>query len=198
MTDPVRHYAYDGENALHLYHLFVNELDSKIVNGFLNIGSFHLRIKNNENIEKGDDEYRELERFVHYYYNDDIRQYERFYILIQIFQGDSPHFNLKIDHFTTRGYRLFSFPLNNVIVKEQPISCFNKWIEIAVNGMPTLDQVAEFDRFIEIEKEHRDFKKKINFLLLSLNKSRPHSLLNGIISNEHLKDEIFKNGSRHQ
>ena len=198
MTDPVRHYAYSGENALHLYHLFVNELDSKIVNGFLNIGSFHLRIKNNENIEKGDDEYRELGRFVHYYYNDDIRQYERFYILIQIFQGDSPHFNLKIDHFTTRGYRLFSFPLNNVIVKEQPISCFNKWMEIAVNGMPTLDQVAEFDRFIEIEKEHRDFKKKINFLQLSLNKSRPHSLLNGIISNEHLKDEIFKNGSRHQ
>ena len=85
MTDPVRHYAYSGENALHLYHLFVNELDSKIVNGFLNIGSFHLRIKNNENIEKGDDEYRELGRFVHYYYNDDIRQYERFYILIQIF-----------------------------------------------------------------------------------------------------------------
>ena len=197
MTDPIRDNAYSGENALLLYHLFVNELDSKIVDGYLNIGSFHLRIKNNENIEKGDDEYRELERFVHYYYNDNIRQFERFYIMIQIFQGDSPRLNLKIDHFTTRGYSLFSFPLNNVIVKEQPISCFNKWMEIAVNGMPTLDQVAEFDRFIKSIKEPRDFKRKINFLRLSLNKSRRHSLLNSIISDENLKGEIVQNAYKH-
>jgi hypothetical protein len=40
MTDPIRDNAYSGENALLLYHLFVNELDSKIVDGYLNIGSF--------------------------------------------------------------------------------------------------------------------------------------------------------------
>ena len=44
---------------------------------------------------------------------------------------DLPH--PKIDHFTTLGYTLLGFPLNNVIVKEEPISCFNKWMEIVVN-----------------------------------------------------------------
>ena len=192
MTDPVRHYAYDGENALHLYHLFVNELDSKIVNGFLNIGSFHLRIKNNENIEKGDDEYRELERFVHYYYNDNIRQFERFYIVIQIFQGDLPH--LKIDHFTTRGYSLFRFPLNNVIVKEQPILCFNRWMDIAVNGMPTLDQVAEFDTFIKIIKEPRDFKFKLDYLQRSAARRQQYTYMKNIESDPYLSRIIRENG----
>ena len=48
MIDPIRDNAYSGENALLLYNLFVNELDSKIVNGSLNIGSFVLRIRDNE------------------------------------------------------------------------------------------------------------------------------------------------------
>ena len=119
-----------------------------------------------------------------------------FNIRINFEEGKPP--TLQITHLLTIPHELFRFPLNNVIVKEQPISCFNKWIEIAVNGMPTHDKVAEFDRFINIKKEARNFKKKINFLRLSLDKSRPHSLLNSIISDENLKDEIFKNGSRHQ
>jgi hypothetical protein len=48
MTNLIGDYAYSGENALDLYHLFVNELDSKIVDGYLNIGSFLLRIRDNE------------------------------------------------------------------------------------------------------------------------------------------------------
>jgi len=75
--------------------------------------------------------------------------------------------------------------------------CFNRWMDIAVNGMPTLDQVAEFDRFIKSIKEPRDFKRKINFLRLSLNKSRQHSLLNSIISDENLKGEIVQNAYKH-
>ena len=49
MTNLIGDFAYFGENALDLYHLFVNELDSKIVDGYLNIGSFHLRILENDN-----------------------------------------------------------------------------------------------------------------------------------------------------
>ncbi len=52
------------QNALHLYHLFVNELDSKILDGYLNIGSFHLRIRDIDNDNRGDYDYQILDKFV--------------------------------------------------------------------------------------------------------------------------------------
>ena len=140
MTDPIRDNAYSGQNALDLYHLFVNELDSKIVDGYLNLGSFRLRIRENEKNKFGDDVYKILEKNVSYLCQGYMTRFAYFKIRIDILQGDSPF--LKIDHVTHIRNGLFHFPLNNIIVKEQPISCFNKWIEIAVNGMPTLDQVA--------------------------------------------------------
>ncbi len=33
-------YRYTSENALNLYHLFVNELESKIIDGHLKVGNF--------------------------------------------------------------------------------------------------------------------------------------------------------------
>ena len=137
-----------AKNALDLYHLFVNELDSKIVDGYLNIGSFHLQIRDNENNQFGDHRDKLLERIVSYRCQDYITRFADFKISIHIEEGGKPI--LKIDHKILISDGLFHFPLNNVIVKEQPILCFNKWIEIAVNGMPTLDQVAEFDTFIKL------------------------------------------------
>jgi hypothetical protein len=49
--DPNREYAYDGENAWQLYHLFVNELGSKIENNYLKINDMSFRVKSDENIE---------------------------------------------------------------------------------------------------------------------------------------------------
>ena len=198
MTNLIGDYAYSGENALDLYHLFVNELDSKIVDGYLNIGSFHLRIRDHDNEKRRDYDYQMLGKFVSYFCQGCETKRDQFHqFIIKISKWEPKEAKLEIYHFVPSQHDRFDFPLNNIIVKEQPIWCFNKWIEIAVNGMPTLDQVAEFDSFINIQKEHRNFKKKINFLRLSLNKSRQHSLLNSIVSNEHLKHEILKNGSRH-
>ncbi len=61
MTNIVRDHAYSGENALHLYHLFVNELESKIVDGYLNIGRFRLRIRENDDNNRGDSDYQILQ-----------------------------------------------------------------------------------------------------------------------------------------
>jgi hypothetical protein len=57
---------------------------------------------------------------------------------------------LTIDHVVLQGDKLFGFPLNNVIVLQEPISCFREWMEIVVNGMSLVNQVAEFDSFIQI------------------------------------------------
>jgi hypothetical protein len=70
-------------------------------------------------------------------------------------------------------------------------------MEIVVKGMPCVQQIAEFNNFLETEKEARRLKKKTEFLRLSLNKSRPHSLLNSIVSDEYLKSELIKNGTKH-
>jgi len=192
MTDPVRHYAYSGENALHLYHLFVNELDSKIVDGYLNIGSFLLRIRDNEKNEFGGYGDKILERIVSYRCQDYITRFADFKISIHIEEGKKPI--LKIDHNILISDGLFHFPLNNVIVKEQPILCFNKWIEIAVNGMPTLDQVAEFDRFIKIIKEPRDFKFKLDYLQRSAARRQQYTYMKNIESDPYLSRIIRENG----
>ena len=91
----------------------------------------------------------------------DERTNNEFRIRFDLEEGKLP--TLQITHLLTIPHELFRFPLNNVIVKEQPISCFNKWIEIAVNGMPTHDQVAEFDRFIKIERNLAILKRKSTF-----------------------------------
>jgi hypothetical protein len=64
--------------------------------------------------------------------------------------------------------------------------------------MPCVQQIAEFNDFLQTEKVARKLKKQIEFLRRSLNKSQPHSILNRIISDEYLKHEILKNGSRRQ
>ena len=195
MTNLIGDFAYSGENALDLYHLFVNELDSKIVDGYLNIGSFHLRILENDNKNTVNSDFQILKKTVIYVLQKDISNIYEVIIRYEKCVGKKPI--LKLYHFIEPKYDIFHFPLNNVIVKEQPILCFNRWMEIAVNGMPTLNQVAEFDRFLKSIKEPRNFKRKINFLRLSLNKSRQHSLLNSIISDENLKSEIVQNAYKH-
>ena len=96
MTDPIRDNAYSGENALLLYHLFVNELDSKIVDGYLNIGSFHLRIRDNEKNEFGGYGDKILERIVSYRCQDYITRFADFKISIHIEEGKKPILKLII------------------------------------------------------------------------------------------------------
>ena len=51
MINPDEDYAYSGENALNLFHLFVNELNSKISDGFLKVGNIPLQIENSSRIK---------------------------------------------------------------------------------------------------------------------------------------------------
>jgi hypothetical protein len=192
MTNPYRGYEYFGENALNLFHLFVNELDSKIIDGYLNLGGLRLEITTNQYIDEGDDRYKVLEKRVHY--NDNIKQFSSFKIKIEMMQGRLPM--LKIDHFRNRRYGLFGFPLNNPFLKKEPIICFRKWMEIVVNGRHTTIQVNEFDNFLENQKEARELKYKMEYLRRSSERRPSHSKLNSIISDEGLRSEIFKNGTQ--
>jgi hypothetical protein len=50
------------------------------------------------------------------------------------------------------------------LYNKKPILCFNKWMEIVVNDIPRVQQVAEFDAFIQIRKDAIDLKYKLEFL----------------------------------
>ncbi len=157
MTDPFGQCTYKSENDLDLYHLFVDEFESKIIDGHLNVGTFRLRIRYNNYHEIGDDKHKCIRKEVGYLCQGDVPRIGSFRIQAVIRRGYLPQ--LQINHGQSPG-GIFCFPFNDVIFKEEPLLCFNKWMEIAVNRMPTLDPYAEYDRFIHIKKQTRHFKKK--------------------------------------
>jgi hypothetical protein len=197
-TIPIEDYAYCSENALDLYHLFVNELNSKISNSFLKVGNIKLNILNNKDVDHGDHDYQTLETCVSYeckYLKPEQRSKNAHFIIrFDIDKGKTPI--LRIYHLLFVDDDTFGFPLNDVIVSEEPIICFLKWMEIVVNGMPTTHQVHEFNTFLQIKKEARDLKFKIEFLRRSKERRPSSSELDSILYNDHLISEIYKNGSR--
>ena len=60
--------------------------------------------------------------------------------------------------------------------------------------MPTLDQVAEFDRFIKIIKEPRDFKFKLDYLQRSAARRQQYTYMKYIESDPYLSRIIRENG----
>ena len=100
MTHLFRDYAYSGENALHFYHLFVNELDPKIVDGYLNIGSFHLRIRDHDNDNRGDYDYQILDIFVSYFCQGCKTKWDQFLIKFSKWELEEP--KLEIYHVITQ------------------------------------------------------------------------------------------------
>jgi hypothetical protein len=194
MPQIISPYTYNSENALDLFHLFVDELESKIIEGYLRVGSFRLWIRYNDYSEVGNDEHKSLEQNVGYAWQGEVPTIGSFTIEAILRRGYLPQ--LKFQHGRYPDEK-FYFKFNNAIFNEEPLLCFKKWMEIVVNGMPCVQQIAEFDHFLQTQKEARHLKKNMEFLRRSLNKSQPHSLLNSIVSNEHLKHEILKNGSRH-
>ena len=197
MSQIISPYTYKSENALELFHLFVNELESKIIDGYLNVGSVRLRIEYNDYDETGNDEHKGFEKNVGYLYLcvGEVPTFGSFTIEAVIRRGFLPE--LEIEHSRSPD-EPFCFKFNNAIFNEKPLLCFQKWMEIVVKGIPCVQQIAEFNDFLQTEKVARKLKKQIEFLRHSLNKSQPHSILNRIISDEYLKHEILKNGSRRQ
>jgi len=193
LMDPNREYAYDGENAWQLYHLFVNELDSKIENNYLKINDMSFLVRCDENIEVTNKRYS---KNVSYFCDESRQSLATFFIKIQYVNGKQPPV-LEVEHFVLRMNGFFYFPLNDVNVQLEPALCFVKWMEIAVDGMNFRHHFAEFNKFIHIKNKARSLKKKIEFLKISLEKSQPHSLFNSIVSDEYLKGKLIKNGSRH-
>ena len=108
MTNLIGDYAYSGENALDLYHLFVNELDSKIVDGYLNIGSFHLRILENDNKNTVNCDFQILKKTVIYVLQKDISNIYEVIIRYEKCVGKKPI--LKLYHFIEPKYDIFFFP----------------------------------------------------------------------------------------
>jgi len=193
MTNIVRDFAYSGENALfNLYNLFVDELESKITGRYLNVGANSFLIYFEERHFWRDKLYYKIVRYLPN--RNDEQTKNDFNIRINFEEGKLP--TLQITHLLTIPHELFRFPLNNVIVKEQPISCFNKWIEIAVNGMPTHDKVAEFDTFINIKKEHCDYKFKLDYLQRSAARRQPYTYMKNIESDPYLSRIIYENGPK--
>ena len=183
-------YRYTSENAIHLFHLFVNELDSNIIGENLKIGNFLFPINYNNYRERGNIFYKE----VGYRCQHNAWRMARLHIELINFEGDIPYLLINNMHWSD-GH--FCFPFDNVIFEEQPLLCFNTYMKIAVNDMPLVQQEAEFNNFLQNQEEARRLIKKTEFLRLSLNKSRPHSLLNSIVSDEYLKSELIKNGTKH-
>ncbi len=54
---------------------------------------------------------------------------------------------------------------------------------------------AEFDNFLQNRKEARELKYKLEFLRRSSDKRPSHSVLDRILSSDHLTSEIYKNGT---
>ena len=55
MTTPTSKWKYYDENALNLFHLFVKELNSKIIDECLNLCGLHLKITRNRYKEEAFD-----------------------------------------------------------------------------------------------------------------------------------------------
>ena len=96
--DPNREYAYDGENAWQLYHLFVNELDSKIENNYLKINDMSFRVKSDDNIEVTNKRYS---KSVSYFCDENGQSLATFFIKIQYVNSKEPPV-LEVEHFVLR------------------------------------------------------------------------------------------------
>ena len=193
MTNIWEKYRYTGENAADLFHKIVNELDSKIIDEHLKIGNLLFPINFNDYDDDGDDRLKLLQKEVGYRCQHNAQRMARLDIEAVINEGDLPYLEISNSHWSD-GY--FCFPFDNVIFKEQPLLCFNKWLEIAVDDMPLGELEAEFDTFIQNKIQARKLKYQIEFLRRSLDKRPSHSALNRILSNDHLRKEIYENGSR--
>jgi len=60
MPQIISPYTYTSENAIHLFHLFVNELESKIIDGNLNVGNLLFPINYNNYREGSNIFYKEV------------------------------------------------------------------------------------------------------------------------------------------
>ena len=149
-------YRYTSENAIHLFHLFVNELNSNIIDGYLNVGSVRFPINYNNYREGTNIFYKE----VGYRCQHNAWRMARLHIELINFEGDIPYLLINNMHWSD-GH--FCFPFDNVIFEEQPLLCFNTYMKIAVNDMPLVQQEAEFNNFLQNQKEARRLKKKQSF-----------------------------------
>jgi len=186
-------YRYTSENAIDLFHLFVNELDSNIIGENLKIGNFRFLINYNNYRERGNDELKIFYKEVGYRCQHNALRMARLKIEANIFKGELPYLIINNIHWSD-GH--FCFPFDNVIFKEQPLLCFNTYMKIAVNDMPLVQQEAEFDNFLQNQKEARDLKYKIEYLWRSSDRRPSRSELKRILYNDHLRKEIYENGSR--
>ena len=193
MTNIWEKYRYTGENAVDLFHLIVNELDSKIIDEHLKIGDLLFPINYDEYDDDGDDRLKLLQKEVGYHCQHNAQRMARLDIEAVINEGDLPYLEISNSHWS-EGH--FSFPFDNVIFKEQPLLCFNKWLEIAVDDMPLRELETEFDTFIQNKIQARNLNYKIELLKRYLDKRPSHSGLGSILSNDHLRKEIYENGSR--
>ena len=153
MTNIWEKYRYTGENAVDLFHLIVNELDSKIIDEHLKIGNLLFPINFNDYDDDGDDRLKHLQKEVGYRCQHNMRRIARLSIEAIINEGDLPYLQINNINWSQE---YFCFPFDKVIFKEQPLLCFNTWLEIAVNEMPLKQQEAEFDNFLQNQKEARE------------------------------------------
>ena len=193
MANIFTNYRYTSENAIDLFHLIVNELESKIIGCHMKIGNFRFPINFNDYHDTGNDKLKHLEKEIGYRCQHNEQRIARLSIEAILNEGDLPYLQINNINWSQQ---YFCFPFDKVIFKEQPLLCFNKWLEIAVNDMPLIQQEAEFDNFLQNQKEARDLKDRIEFLRRSLDKRPSHSGLGSILSNDHLRKEIYENGSR--
>jgi hypothetical protein len=149
-------YAYYGHKAQSLYDDFVKELNAKIINGYLHVGSLQLLIKENYNNDSVSGSTQIFEKNVRYLCQGFCNMFSSLKIKMEINMGRNP--KLKIMHFAPRNGGLFDFPLNDSIVQQAPILFFNKWIEVVTNGRPYENQAAEFDHYL---KTYRNFPPNI-------------------------------------
>jgi hypothetical protein len=195
MINPDRPNTYYGEDALNLYHFYVNELNSKIIDDeYLKVGKFTLLIEDSENENRGEHDWQILQTYVSYRRPGYGRTFAQFSIKFERWGRETPL--IEIGHFRSPKDAALYFPLNDVIVKEDPTLCFNKWMGIVVDeGDTRVQQQAKFDKVLQFKENARGLKDKIEFLMRCSNKRPSHSIWNSIISDENLRNEIFQNGT---
>ena len=107
MTNIVRDFAYSGENALNLYNLFVDELESKITGRYLNVGANSFLIYFEERHFWRDKLYYKIVRYLPN--RNDENTKNQFNIRINFEEGKLP--TLRITHMLPIPHALFWIPI---------------------------------------------------------------------------------------
>ena len=169
-------------------------MNSKIIDESLNLCGQSFPITFNSYKEEGFENNKVIEKGVDYWDGNKGGYGKHFFIGCTIKKGSSHY--LQIIHSVGIKYS-FCFPLKIFMVKKQPLLCFNKWMEIAINDRPLVEQEAEFDNFLERQKEAFELKFKMEYLRRSSDRRPSSSESKSIISDEYLRSEIYQNGTRH-